>query len=70
MSGNCGEEAVSMRRVRPVFTSILAVLVCAAIIAFGAPGPVMAEGEKDAATEAQPAVAQPEVAQSEVAKTS
>ena len=62
MSGKCGEEAVSMRRVRPVFASGLAVLACAAIIAFGAPGPVMAEGEKDAATEATPAVAQSEVA--------
>lgn len=62
MSGKCGEEAVSMRRVRPVFASGLALLVCAAIIAFGAPGPVMAEGEKDAATEATPAVAQSEVA--------
>lgn len=62
MSGKCGEEAVSMRRVRSVFASGLAVLACAAIIAFGAPGPVMAEGEKDAATEATPVVAQSEVA--------
>ncbi|MFA7621494.1 MAG: hypothetical protein WCY56_06555 [Aminobacteriaceae bacterium] len=51
-----------MRRVRSVFASGLAVLACAAIIAFGAPGPVMAEGEKDAATEATPVVAQSEVA--------
>jgi len=62
LSGKCGEEAVSMRRVRSVFASGLAVLACAAIIAFGAPGPVMAEGEKDAATEATPVVAQSEVA--------